>query len=62
MGVWMTWIDETAALVGRRHAQMHVTTGPVDNLKFLQVSFLQDTIVLNGKVTYVGNRKAVEGR
>ena len=54
-GTLMTWIDETAALVGRRHAQMHVTTGSVDNLKFLQGAFLQDTIVLNGKVTHVGN-------
>ena len=54
-GRLMGWIDEVAGLVGRRHAQMNVTTGTVDNLKFLRGAFLRDILVLSGKVTYVGN-------
>lgn len=55
-GVLMAWIDEVAGLVGRRHAQMNVTTGSVDNLKFLHGAYLHDMIVINGKVTHVGNK------
>ncbi len=54
-GSLMCWIDETAGLVGRRHAQMNVTTGSVDNLKFVHGAYLRDMIVLSGKVTHVGN-------
>lgn len=54
-GTLMGWIDEVAVLVGRRHAQMGVTTGSMDNLKFLKGAYLQDTIMLTGKVTHVGN-------
>ena len=54
-GTLMSWIDEVAGLVGRRHAQMNVTTASVDNLKFLRGAFLRDMIVVNGKVTHVGN-------
>lgn len=54
-GSLMCWIDEVAGLVGRRHAQMNVTTGTVENLKFLRGAYLQDIIVITGRVTYVGN-------
>lgn len=54
-GTLMAWIDEVAVLVGRRHAQMAITTGSIDNLKFLEGAYLQDTIRLKGKVTHVGN-------
>ena len=54
-GTLMCWIDEVAGLVGRRHAQMNVTTGSVDNLKFLRGAYLRDMLVLTGKVTHVGN-------
>ena len=54
-GVLMKWIDETAAIVGRRHAQMNVTTGTVENLRFMHGAYMRDTIVLHGKTTYVGN-------
>ena len=39
-GCLMCWIDEVAGLVGRRHAQMNVTTGSVDNLRFLRGAYL----------------------
>ena len=54
-GSLMSWIDEVAGLVGRRHAQMNVTTGSVDNLKFLRGAYLRDIVVVSGKVTHVGN-------
>ena len=54
-GRLMCWIDEVAGLVGRRHAQMNVTTGSVDNLKFLRGAYLRDMVVVSGKVTHVGN-------
>ena len=54
-GTLMCWIDEVAGLVGRRHAQMNVTTGSVDNLKFLRGAYLRDMVVVSGKVTHVGN-------
>lgn len=54
-GVLMGWIDETAVLVARRHTQLSVTTGSVDNLRFLRPAYLHDTVVLIGKATYVGN-------
>lgn len=54
-GCLMCWIDEVAGLVGRRHAQMNVTTGTVENLKFLRGAYLQEMIVISGKVTYVAN-------
>ena len=54
-GRLMCWIDEVAGLVGRRHAQMNVTTGTVEILKFLRGAYLQEMIVISGKVTYVAN-------
>ena len=54
-GTLMCWIDEVASLVVRRHAQMNVTTGTVENLKFLRGAYLREMIVITGKVTYVGN-------
>ena len=54
-GAMMCWIDEVAGLVGRRHAQMNVTTGTVDNLKFLRGAYPHEMVVISGKVTHVGN-------
>ena len=54
-GTLMCWIDEVAGLVGRRHAQMNVTTGTVDNLRFLRGAYLREIVVISGKVTHVAN-------
>ena len=51
----MSWIDEVAALVGLRHAQSNIVTASVDNLEFMQGAYLNDLIVLVGRLTYVGN-------
>ena len=53
-GALMSWIDEVAALVAKRHSQMNVTTASVDNLRFLRGAFMKDVVVIQGKLVYVG--------
>lgn len=53
-GILMQWIDEVAGLVAKRHAMTNVTTASVDNLRFLKGAYQGDTIVIIGKLTYVG--------
>ena len=53
-GMLMQWIDEVAALAAKKHARMNITTVSIDHLQFLRGAFLDDIIVLQGKVTYVG--------
>ena len=53
-GQLMQWIDETAGIVARRHAQSTVTTAAIDNLSFKSPAFQNDTVVLSACVSYVG--------
>ena len=53
-GQLVAWIDELAGLVGRRHCGHEITTACIDNLNFKHPAFLNDTVVLVGRVTYVG--------
>ena len=53
-GQLMQWIDETAGIAARRHAQSTVTTAAIDNLSFKSPAFQNDTVVLNACVSYVG--------
>ena len=50
----MQWIDEVAGTVARRHAGSIVTTACVDNLNFKAGDYLGNTVVLIGRMTYVG--------
>ena len=54
-GQLMAWIDEVAALTAMRHCGGLVTTCAVDTLRFKYGAYLNEVIVLIGKVTYVGN-------
>lgn len=55
-GTLISWIDEVACIVARRHTgRKTVTTASIDNLQFKQPAFLDDTIVIMGHITYVGN-------
>lgn len=54
-GALMQWIDEVAGLVAKRHAHTMVTTASVDNLHFITSAYLNDVVVLIGRITYVGN-------
>ena len=53
-GILMQWIDEVAGIVAHRHAGSIVTTACVDILNFKAGAYLGDTVVLIGRMTYVG--------
>lgn len=53
-GRLMEWIDIVAAVVARRHSGSEVTTASVDNLLFKSAAYINNTIILMGKMTYVG--------
>lgn len=53
-GILLQWIDEVAGIVAHRHAGSIVTTACVDNLNFKAGAYLGDTVVLIGRMTYVG--------
>lgn len=53
-GQMMEWIDETAAVVARRHCERNVTTAAVDGLQFRKAARANDIVVLCGQITYVG--------
>lgn len=50
----MEWIDEVAALTAMRHCGGLVTTCAVENLRFKYGAYINEIIVLIGKITYVG--------
>jgi len=53
-GILLSWIDITAAIVARRHAERNVTTVAIDDLHFIAPAHANDLVVLCGKMTYVG--------
>lgn len=60
-GQLMRWIDVVAAVVARRHSGCEVTTAALDRLEFQAPAYVNDTIVLEGRITYVG-RTSMEVR
>lgn len=53
-GQLVAWIDEVAGIVGKRHAESDIVTACFDNLIFKAGAYLNDTLVIRGKLTYVG--------
>ena len=53
-GTLMSWIDEVAGVVAKRHAMCNVITASVDNLRFIQGAYQNDCIVIIGKLTFIG--------
>ncbi len=53
-GKLMEWIDIVAAVVARRHSGCNVTTVSVDSLIFKKPAYANDTITINGFITYAG--------
>ncbi len=53
-GKLMQWIDIVAAVVARRHSGKNVTTACVDSLEFTSAAHANDTLVLEGYLTYTG--------
>lgn len=60
-GQLMEWIDVVAGVSARRHANRPVTTACVDHLTFKRPALLDDTVVLEGRVTFAG-RTSMEVR
>ena len=54
-GKLVEWMDVVAAVAARRHSNCNVTTASIDNLQFKAPAYVNDTMVLQAKVTYVGN-------
>ena len=53
-GKLMEWRDVVAAVTARRHCGKNVTTAAVDSLVFKSPAMVNDTILLEGHVTYAG--------
>lgn len=53
-GQLVEWIDIVASVVARRHSGCNVTTAAIDNLQFKQGAYVNNTLVLIGRITYVG--------
>ncbi len=53
-GQLMAWIDEVAGVTARRHCELQVTTASIDNLQFKEPAFLDDMVVIIGRMTYIG--------
>lgn len=60
-GQLVSWIDEVAGTVAKRHAGSLVTTASIDNLQFKNAAYLNDLVVIIGHLTYVG-RTSMEVR
>ena len=54
-GKLVEWMDVVAAVAARRHSNCNVTTASIDSLQFKAPAYVNDTMVLQAKVTYVGN-------
>jgi acyl-CoA hydrolase len=53
-GQLVEWIDVVAGVVARRHCGHNVTTAAIDNLQFKAGAFINNTLVLIGRITYIG--------
>ena len=53
-GQLVQWIDVVAAVVARRHSERNVITAAIDNLQFKAGAYINNTLVLIGRITYVG--------
>ncbi len=53
-GQLVEWIDVVASVVARRHSGCNITTAAIDNLQFKEGAYLNNTLVLIGRITYVG--------
>jgi acyl-CoA hydrolase len=60
-GQLLAWMDTVAGVVARRHTQCNVTTAAIDNLQFQAPAYVDNIVVLVGKVTFVG-RTSMEVR
>lgn len=53
-GQLLAWIDELAGIVAKRHSESEITTACIDQLNFKHPVMLNETVVMIGRITYVG--------
>ena len=53
-GQLMAWMDIVAGVTARRHCCRHITTAAVEGLQFLAPAFLDDMLIITGRITYIG--------
>ena len=53
-GQLLAWIDEVSAITAKRHCEHEVTTAAIDNLQFKAGVYINNLLVLLGRITYVG--------
>ena len=53
-GRLVEWIDIVAGVVARRHSNHNVTTASIDNLQFKAPAHVNNTVLLRGQITHVG--------
>lgn len=54
-GQLIAWMDVVAAVVARRHSEYEVTTVSIDRVDFSLPAYLNDLIIITGKMVCVGN-------
>ena len=54
-GRLVEWIDVVAGVVARRHSNCNITTVAIDNLQFKAAAHVNNTVVLKGRITFVGS-------
>jgi acyl-CoA hydrolase len=54
-GRLLEWIDVVGGVTARRHSECDIITAAIDNLQFKEGAYINDTLVMLGRVTYVGN-------
>lgn len=54
-GQLMQWVDVVAGIVGRRHCECEMRTVAIDHMEFLAPAYINDTLTVKGRVTWVGN-------
>lgn len=54
-GQLMQWVDMVAGIVGRRHCECEMRTVAIDHMEFLAPAYINDTLTIKGRVTWVGN-------
>lgn len=54
-GTLMSWMDIVAGVTARRHSERNVTTVRVEDLEFKAPAHANDTLMITGHITHVGN-------
>lgn len=54
-GLLMSWMDELAGIVAKKHAEHSYLTVSADNFTFLKSARQNDTVVTQGRIVWVGS-------